>query len=98
MENSDKLLELLQKEKLTGKEQQQLYIQIQNDPELAKLFNTYKKIENTVKYNTHLSGNDISEYIFYKNGLAGDNSNIITFIPRIEEHLRTSKKCEEEIK
>ena len=98
MENSEKLLELLQKEKLTREEQHQIDIQIQSDPELAKLFNTYQNIAHAVKYGTHLSGNDISEYIFYKNGIAVNNSNIIKFIPRIEEHLRICKKCEDEFK
>jgi tetratricopeptide (TPR) repeat protein len=98
MENSNILLELLQKNKLSEEEQQQLNLLIQSDPELAKLYGSYKKISNTVKYHSHLSTGEISEYVLYKNGLSTDGTGIIMHAPRIEEHLRICKRCEDEFK
>jgi tetratricopeptide (TPR) repeat protein len=98
MENSDYLLELLQKDKLSEEEQEQLNLIIQSDPESAKLYDSYKKISSTVKHHSHLSTGEISEYVLYKNGLSTDGTGIIMHAPRIEDHLRICKRCEDEFK
>lgn len=98
MENSEKLLDLLQKDKLTGEEQQQFKLLTQNDPGLVRLCDSYKKISNAVRYNSHLSTEEISEYILFKNGLPNDGNGITILAPKLEEHLRICKICEDEFK
>jgi tetratricopeptide (TPR) repeat protein len=98
MENSEKLLELLQKDRLTTEEQQQINVLVHGDPELSKLYDSYTRISNAVRHNSHPSLEEITEYVFFRNGLSTDNPGIYVLAPLIEEHLRTCNKCEDEFK
>jgi tetratricopeptide (TPR) repeat protein len=71
---------------------------MQQDPSLTKLDKLHKSISAAVRNNCHPSTAEISEYILFKNGLSDNETGIIQLALKIEEHLRTCKKCEEEFK
>ncbi len=98
MDNLEKILDLLQKEKLTADESDYLNNLNNNDLEGLKLYNDYFKIEKAVKSSSHLSVDELGEYILFKNGTEGDDKSIIKQAPKIEAHLRECKKCTEEFK
>jgi tetratricopeptide (TPR) repeat protein len=98
MTNQDKILELLQKEKLSEEEKLLLERFSVEDAEAAKFINAYKKLNNVIRVSSHLSYDDIGDYILFKNNFAPENKNVIKVISRIEEHLRTCSKCTEDFK
>lgn len=97
MNNSEKILELLEKKNLTGEEK----ILLQNllkEPGNKHFAGLYKNIEETVKSSAHLSADEIADYVLVKNKMEPENKNIHGRIPFIENHLRTCIKCEDEFK
>lgn len=98
MTNQDKILELLQKEKLSEEEKLLLERFSVEDAEAAKFINAYKKLNNVIRASSHLSYDDIGDYILFKNNFAPENKNVIKIISRIEEHLRNCSKCTEDFK
>ncbi len=98
MNNLEKILDLLQKEKLNSEESDYLNRLKETDPEVRKLYSDYYKIEIAVKASSHLSLDEIGEYVLYKNGVESEGTGIIKRVPQIEAHLRTCKKCVEEFK
>lgn len=98
MTDKNKIFELLQKEKLSEKEKLLLERFSSEDPDTAKLIDAYKKLNNVIASSSHLSYDEIGDYILFKNNLAPENKNVIKIISRIEEHLRTCSKCNDDFK
>jgi uncharacterized protein (UPF0332 family) len=95
MNNYEKLLDILQKPDLTSEDKAFIDSLIANDPEAKRLYDTFKKVEKTLKTD-HLTYEDISDYVLYKNGQEPVNSEFAGKIPGIEFHLRECKKCADE--
>ena len=95
MNLKDKIIELLEKKDLTDKDKQEIKSLVGGDSELEKLVSTYQQLSEVVSHSSHLSEEEISEYILYKNGMNTDNKSIISRAPFIESHLRKCKDCSE---
>lgn len=98
MSNHENLFELLQKENLDEKEKA-LINKLINEDENAKIFyDSYMKLSKAVKNFSHLSIDEISDYVLFKNGDEPENKNLISLSPLFESHLQNCKKCSEEFK
>jgi tetratricopeptide (TPR) repeat protein len=100
MENKEKLIDLIEKEEestLSPAEISGLESML-DDPDNLEFYNTYKKIKNSVNRDEHLSRDTLSDYILLKNGLEPVNNEIVSALPRIENHLRSCHFCLNEFK
>lgn len=97
MDQKIKIIELLEKKNLSEQEKNELEMLAEKDEELKDFIRNYEQIAWTVKQSSHLTEEEISEYILYKNGIPGENS-IIKRIPFIETHLRVCSRCNETYK
>lgn len=95
MNTKDKILELLEKKSLTDKDKRELESLVGGDSDLEKLVSAYRQLSDVVSNSSHLSEEEISEYILYKNGMNNGNKSIINRAPFIESHLRKCPVCSE---
>ncbi len=98
MNYKEKIAELLLKDSLTDEEKLLLEQLSQEDFESRKLVETYKKLNEVINSSSHLSYEEISDYILYKNNLNPEDNTIIKFSSGIEDHLRNCPKCSDEFK
>lgn len=98
MTNQEKILELLQKDNLTEEEKLLIERLSGEDSETARFINIYKKLNSVIKSSSHLSYDEIGDYILFKNNLAPEDKNVIKLISKIEDHLRNCEKCNEDFK
>jgi tetratricopeptide (TPR) repeat protein len=52
-----------------------------------------KKIINIIKDSYHPSGEELGNYILYKNGIDPEDQSFIRLVPKIEHHLRKCSSC-----
>ncbi len=88
-----KILEILQKDYLTDEDKQLLNSISEKDPEAKEFISTYLKLEKAAGTAGHLSYNDLSDYILFKNGSEPEDKEFVQKVPAIEIHLRNCKKC-----
>ncbi|HSD63888.1 MAG TPA: hypothetical protein VLB50_08810 [Ignavibacteriaceae bacterium] len=93
MDHKFKIIELLGKKNLTNQEINELERLAESDEELRDFIASYKKIDRVVKHSSHLTEEEISGYILYKNEIPGEDNSIIKRIPFIETHLRECSRC-----
>lgn len=93
MDPKDKIIKLLEKKTLTEGDKQELESLLSDNSELKKFVSAYKQLSEIVSHSAHLSEEEISEYVLYKNGLHTDNKSVIGKAPFIEKHLRECAKC-----
>ena len=97
MNNLEKIIELLEKKKLSKEEKLEFDSLVGSDPEAKKLYDTYMKLHSLLK-SKHISLDELRDYILYKNNLEPENREIIKRIPDIELHLKNCEICTEEFK
>lgn len=95
MDKKEQLLELLQKDDLTSSEEK-LLKELLEDDELLKFYETHNSIKRAVRAGSHLSYDQLYNYILLKNGNEPGDKNTIVQLPLIEEHLRKCDICLEE--
>ncbi len=95
MSKRDKILELLEKKNPTAKDKQEIEELIGNDDELKEFAASYYDLSVIVSHSSHLSEEEIAEYILHQNGMNPDNTSITGKIPFIETHLRKCSVCSE---
>lgn len=93
-ENIKFLQSLLDKKNLTEEDRLEIKKVVQNDPEAKEFYGHYLKLRDAVISSSHLTVDDLGEYVLVKGNnpsgiLTGDKFN------RIEEHLKSCKKCGE---
>lgn len=93
MDRKDKIIELLEKDHLIDTEKKELESLIGSDEELKEFASAYSQLSGIVSHSSHLSEEEISEYILVKNGAAEVENSIISRIPFIESHLRKCSEC-----
>lgn len=98
MNNTEKIFELLQKKELSHDENELLQQIISTDREANTFYETYLKTGEVVKKISHPDLTELAEYVLYKNGNDLDESEIVSRIPEIENHLRSCNVCSEELK
>ncbi len=97
MNNIEKILELLDKKGLSEEDKSLLKSLIEKDPEAKKIYDTYTKLNLTLK-SKHISFDDLGNYILFKNNIEPENKDLIKRIPEIELHLKSCEKCLNEFK
>ncbi len=97
MNNTEKILELLEKKNLSAEEKANLKALIESDSEAKKIYETYMKLGSLLK-SKHISLDELRDYILYKNNIDPENKYIIGRIPEIELHLKNCEKCTNEFK
>ena len=95
MDRKNKILELLEKKNPSEQEIKELQNLAANDEEIKDFISTYNELSRVVKHSSHLSDEEISEYILFKNEAPGEENTLIARIPFIESHLRDCSKCSE---
>lgn len=93
MNSYDKIIELVEKEKLTGEEKSLLDSVIKSSKEAKDFYDTYRKLKDSVNYPDHISYEIISEYILFKNGSKIEEPAFSVKIPQIENHLKECNAC-----
>ena len=95
MSTKDKILEILEKKNPTAKDKQELEALIKNDDELREFVASYYDLSLIVTHSSHLSEDEIAEYILHQNGMNPDNTSVTGRVPFIETHLRKCSICAE---
>ena len=91
-QNIEKILDILSKNKPSAQDKELIENIFSNDPTAKDFFNKFKRIEDLVKASSHISLDDFSEYILFKNNnstsvFSGSKVNLI------ENHLSKCDKC-----
>ncbi|MFO7447536.1 MAG: hypothetical protein R6W90_14290 [Ignavibacteriaceae bacterium] len=93
MGNIEKISDLLQKDELTYDEKASLDFILNGDPEARAFYNAYGSVKTAVRAGSHLSYDQIYNYILLKNGNAPEDKRVVVQLPLIEEHLRKCSLC-----
>lgn len=98
MKNFDKIIELLEKERLTEKESAELNQIVEADPESNEFFKTYQKLKSAFLLSKHLSENDFVEYVLFKNeNISGIDKYFIKSAV-FDSHLKKCRTCQDQLK
>ncbi len=98
MNNIEILNEILSKDILSEEDRNRIASITGEDKQAEAYYNHYKKIEKTVRSASHLSDQEMTDYILYKNGIEPENKSIIKSLPAIEDHIRKCHTCFEDLK
>lgn len=90
------LLEILTKDKLTNEDEIQLNNLIENDKEAKELFEVYKKLESSVRAFTHLSTEDIANFLLIEKGIKSFSPTENSLFEKINSHINKCTSCKEE--
>ena len=93
MDETEKILELLDKDTLSDEENQYL-LNALNDPELRKIKETYLRLKNSLKRDGHIDEELMAGYVLYKNNITAEKI-VVLLANKIEDHLRRCAKCQE---
>ncbi|NNG27407.1 MAG: hypothetical protein HKM87_07765, partial [Ignavibacteriaceae bacterium] len=96
MEKIEKIIELIEKESLTTKEQSYLDRTIKSDNDAARLVALYNSIKTNLPHVMHLDTELIGDFILYKNEQLPDDAIIPLLTDKIEVHLKNCLVCNEE--
>jgi hypothetical protein len=98
MDRKLKILELLEKKNISEQEIKELERLAENDEELKNFISTYNNLADIVRHSSHLTEEEISDYILFKNEIFRESNVLIKRIPFIEAHLRECSHCTEVFK
>lgn len=91
-QNIEKILNILSGDRIKDEETKQIENIIASDPEAKEFFKEFKIIEKLVEASSHLSEEDLVDYILFKNNNL-QKSLDISKIELIENHLKNCAKC-----
>ncbi len=89
MENFDKILELLEKRKLTFEEEKELD-SLRKDKQSADFISGYLQVKDALNL-SHISTDDLADYILYEKG--NSDKDISYRLPAIGAHLKECRIC-----
>lgn len=91
-ENIQRIFTILAKDSLMEQDKDELESLLSSDPEAKEFFNKFNRLKDFVKDSSHLTEDDLAEYILFRNKNPEYNfaSSKIKFI---EEHIRKCAKC-----
>jgi TolA-binding protein len=92
-ENYIKVLEFLSKDELSSEEQFLLDELIKNDKEALSAYTLHNKVKNVVNCSSHISDEDIANYILYKQNVNPDRIFSQSELELIENHLDECERC-----
>jgi len=93
MDETEKIIELLDKDTLSDEEKEYLANALSN-PEFKKVQETYQRLKNLLKRNGHIDEELMAEYVLYKNNMSKEKV-IVLLANKIEDHFRNCAECRE---
>lgn len=96
MNGYEKLIELLEKEKLYPEDENYINSLCANNPEAEKIVQIYKRLKSSTSKENNISIEQLADYVLYLNGQEPEDKNTISLIPEIEKQLRVSKELKKE--
>lgn len=93
MKNLDKIISLIEKEKLSENDASSLKQLLEDDLESKDFYNTYSKLGKAFRLSNHLSHDELGDYVLIKNGLEPGNKLNMEKVPVFEVHLRRCEQC-----
>jgi len=69
---------------------------LESDEEAKELYAIYKKLNSSVSSLTHLTPDDIANYIIFEKGLSASEAGGHKLLSKIEEHIQNCTVCKEE--
>jgi tetratricopeptide (TPR) repeat protein len=96
MEKYEKIIELLDKEKLTKDEQNYLSEFVNSDKDATRLEAVYKSIKTNMPKIAHIDSEMIGDFILYENGELSEDAMIPLLADKIKLHLKNCLECGEE--
>lgn len=93
MDETEKILELLDKDTLSDEEKEYL-TNVLNNPELKKIQETYLRLKTSLKRSEHVDEELMAEYVLYKNNITEEKM-IVLLANKVEDHLRYCAECQE---
>lgn len=93
MNETEKILELLEKAELTLDERNELESLLAAIPGSDKLVKTYTGLKYSLAADSHIDENLLGEYVLFKNSVLGENQSMLLLERKIEDHLRGCEKC-----
>ncbi len=91
-ENVQKILTILAKDNLKKEDKDELESLLSPDPEAKKFFSNYNHLKNLVKDSSHISPDDLADYILFRNNNT-ENGFASSRIKFIEKHIKECSKC-----
>lgn len=98
MKNFDKIIELLEKNKLTGEEMNLLSHLLNEDTEAKDFYESFKKLGKAFNISRHLTIDELADYILMKNGLEPEKKERVKSVPLFDAHLKRCERCAEEMR
>lgn len=96
MENTDQILELLQKNALTNSEKQTLKNFADSDEEVKSFINMYTNLKSSLSDSRHIHTDLLSSFILYETGDDPGNKLVPIIRDKIRAHLNECSTCKEE--
>lgn len=93
MNNSERIIELLEKNSLSDEEQRILSKLIENDVNAKEFYDTYIKLKDLFKFSGHVPDDVLMQFVVDKNENKGLNSPTCAKAPFIEKHLKECPNC-----
>lgn len=94
-ENIQKILTILAKDIVTKQDKDEIDRLVSADAEAKEFFNKYNRLNDLVKASSHISQDDLADYVLFKNNNPGKNFDP-SRIKFIEEHIRKCARCSSE--
>ncbi len=91
--DTNKIFELLEKEKLTLEEKKELNRIISENPEAGKIVNLFTNVKQITETGSHPDTETLAEYTMYLNNLPDAKDFPVKLIPKIENHLKQCAVC-----
>jgi len=95
MEQYEKIIELLDKERLSEDEQKNLSEIVKSDKDAARIIAVYKSIKINLPNVMHIDTEMIGDFILFQNGELPDDTIIPVLLDKIKSHLKNCLECGE---
>ena len=96
MEQYEKIIELIEKAKLSPEEEKYLNDSIESDKDIKRLIEVYKNLKTGLADSIHFDLDTLSSYILYEKGNVPDDNIVPLISDKIKFHLDNCLKCREE--
>lgn len=93
MNETDKILDLLNKAELSGSEKAELDKLLSDIPDSGKIVRTFNSLKGVFGKNSHLDETLLGEYILFKNNMLEEKRSMLLLERKIEDHLRNCERC-----
>lgn len=96
MSSYEKLIEILEKKKISHDEENYINQLCAEDIKAQKIFSVYKNLKTSKKSGFEITDALLADYVLYIHGNEPENKNVVSLIPEIEKQIRTSEQLKKE--